>query len=99
MVNLPLNQVFVLATIAITVANAWMNFYNSIQVLSKQKKHIVEAFTSLFPCFMLLCIIMAWMVFSPTEIVKTHPRMLIWVSGLLFCKVRIGVEDNHFEYQ
>eukprot|EP00667_Euglena_gracilis_P008792 EG_transcript_8907 len=52
-----------------------------------QKMPFAHACTRLLPFLAFTVLAITWIVVSPTEILKRHPRLVFWTIGLLFAKV------------
>jgi ethanolaminephosphotransferase len=48
---------------------------------------VLVAFTRLLPFFILNVLAVLWALYSPSDIFSTHPRMFLWMLGLLNSKL------------
>jgi len=53
------------------------------------------AFTRLLPFVLLYSLATLWISFSPQDIMKTHPRIVLWTIGLLFTKLVTHLMISH----
>jgi len=53
------------------------------------------AFTRLLPFVCLYSLASVWIIFSPQDIMKTHPRIVLWTIGLLFSKLVTHLMISH----
>lgn len=98
------NELFLLASVAcgmVTVLQNAANVYEAVRA-NKAKVHggagkfkYRVAFSRMIPFYLVVLFSFLWVLWSPTDIMSRHPRIVLWALGSLFSKLVTQLMLSH----
>ncbi|RLN97147.1 hypothetical protein BBJ28_00007853 [Nothophytophthora sp. Chile5] len=71
----------------VCLAVCMLSVVNALHAVRLRKDSVLVAFTRLVPFLSLNTLAGLWAIFSPADIFSTHPRLFLWMLGLLNSKL------------
>ncbi|RHY38002.1 hypothetical protein DYB38_007184 [Aphanomyces astaci] len=90
---LPNNAVFVIATALGAAGQCLVNVFNVSQAVTPAK--FVAALGRLSPFVGFIAASLAYGLYSPSDVLHSHPRLLLWTIGLISCKMVMHIMLAH----
>ncbi|TDH68473.1 hypothetical protein CCR75_001427 [Bremia lactucae] len=87
------NSIFVIFTTIGAFVTLLIN--NTVQAVRLNQDSVLVAFTRLLPFVVLNTLAGLWALYSPSDIFSTHPRMFLWMLGLLNSKLVLHLMLAH----
>ncbi|KAE9109578.1 hypothetical protein PF010_g11483 [Phytophthora fragariae] len=89
------NSVFVIVTMISSCFTLMVNVRNALHAVRLNQDSVLVAFTRLLPFVILNTLAGLWALYSPSDIFSTHPRMFLWMLGLLNSKLVLHLMLAH----
>ncbi|EQC28603.1 hypothetical protein SDRG_13682 [Saprolegnia diclina VS20] len=85
--SIPNNLLFLIVTALGSTGQILVNVWNVYVQLKAKPLDFVNALFGTLPFLALIAVSALWVALSPYDVVQYHPRMLMWTTGLMFCKM------------
>ncbi|ETI33818.1 hypothetical protein L914_18778 [Phytophthora nicotianae] len=89
------NSLFVIVTMISSCFTLLVNVRNALHAVRLNQDSVLVAFTRLLPFVILNTLAGLWALYSPSDIFSTHPRMFLWMLGLLNSKLVLHLMLAH----
>ncbi|CAH0488746.1 unnamed protein product [Peronospora farinosa] len=89
------NSLVVIAMLITSCCTLLVNVRNTLQAVRLNQDSVLVAFTRLLPFIFLNTLAGLWALYSPSDIFSTHPRMFLWMLGLLNSKLVLHLMLAH----
>ncbi|CEG39698.1 cdpalcohol phosphatidyltransferase [Plasmopara halstedii] len=89
------NSLFVIVTMIGSCFTLMINVRNTMHAVRLNQDSVLVAFTRLLPFVILNALAGFWALFSPSDIFSQHPRMFLWMLGLLNSKLVLHLMLAH----
>ncbi|OQR98382.1 CDP-alcohol phosphatidyltransferase [Thraustotheca clavata] len=85
--SIPNNLLFLIITSMGSLGQIFVNVVNVYNTLKDKPLEFVNALLGAVPFLVLVAVSALWVALSPYDVVQYHPRILMWTTGLMFCKM------------
>uniref|UniRef100_A0AAV1UPU4 CDP-alcohol phosphatidyltransferase n=1 Tax=Peronospora matthiolae TaxID=2874970 RepID=A0AAV1UPU4_9STRA len=89
------NSLLVCVLIVSLCATLLVNVRNVLKAVHLNQDSVLVAFTRLLPFIIINALAGLWALYSPSDIFLTHPRMFLWMLGLLNSKLVLHLMLAH----
>ncbi|CAH0475531.1 unnamed protein product [Peronospora belbahrii] len=89
------NSLFVIVAMITSFFTLLVNMRNALHAVRLNQDSVLVAFTRLLPFVVLNTLAGLWALYSPSDIFSTHPRMFLWMLGLLNSKLVLHLMLAH----
>ncbi|CAI5714299.1 unnamed protein product [Hyaloperonospora brassicae] len=89
------NHVFVLFTITCATVQCFCSAVVAIRSMKRKAKDGAAALIGMTPFVALVLLSALWVLWSPSDVLSDHPRLLIWTVGFVFAKMVMHMMLSH----